>query len=848
MTNNDYDPLFQYAGQKYNVDPALLRTVFRNESSENPNTPDSSAGAKGGMQMLPATFAQYSNGAPDPTDMRAAIPAAAIYLRKALDTYGSPEAALAAYHGGFDTSQWGPKTMAYVQKGIANYADVKSDMAKAAGTATPLAAAYNGPLPSPSTPPPRSPTSNTVGTPTVTQFDPDVEAGKAIMSGKPSQTAPAVDPDVAAGKAIMSRPAVSQPPAQVGLAAPPSVDTEGNRLGPIGAKPEPTGDASEAYTLPPPGSGPQPNPLTTISGAGQDVVNQATEAYKNAPTILTPGAQQWLDSTSPVVGGVVHGGNVLLGGMAAGYKGAQAAVTNAGNMLAPAISSIPGIENVVTPSALGRDIASIPDAFAGSPHTLSNAKNWGAAAPGEVVTPPPPETKTGAVNPREYYPSDSAPEPSGTPSVNEEGPSSPLFKGATKQPAPNAAGAQATPAADAAMSDKEIAAYKLASDQKMLTQPANQRAVNGVDTTQYVKDSMPTQAEYDTNSNPTQQRADLQKPEFSPQEIARRQSNSLAREDHFDNTAGTPVTTLRLEEAREANGEAALQDAWKGRIATNAQPVVDQIDSILKSPDGKQTPVSDALTQVRSKLFNNAGELEQDPQQLYGVRKQINGMLSTRYQRQNPTAADAAPQLQAIMKTLDDTIEQGAPGYQAYKSQWAADSAPIDVEKYLQGKRAGLFDSNNQIAPARVQTMMKQIVADRAARGANAAKNITDDQMSSLWDLRNDTARQANIDLGKARGSDTNQIAAASGGLLTRTLGSVGANALTAARVGTMNTIGEAIHPGLGYAANSVFETNRLLRSQAKAVQAQAAEQAAARAGLESRVSGYFAPPPGWTP
>lgn len=635
----------------------------------------------------------------------------------------------------------------------------------------------------------------------------------SLPAPTPDQTAPTTDSLLAKvqGLAQGQNPAAATPAFPMMKITPTgasTVDTQGNAVAPVGSNPEPPSRPSDAYTYLPPGSGPQANAngLPNIQQAGASVADAAKSAYSNTPNLLSPPAQSWLDSTSPLAGGLVHGANVLMGGLNAGYKGAQEALVQAG---------------------VPKDVVSIPDAFAGMPNALRTptVDRMTLAADKTVPAPVPPEVTQGAVNPRQYYP--------------DTGESAPAQAG----------GAAATPADQAAMSDRELAAYKKQGDQQLLTQPASDRATNGVDTTEYVKGSVPTQAEYDTNSNATQQRADLEKPEFSGQQTARLQANNQARVDHFDTVAGSPVTTLRLEEDREANGNAALTDAWNGRIATNAQPVVDTIDSILKSPDGKLSPVQDALNQVKSKLYvgeDPTNGLEQDPQQLYGVRKQINNMLSTRYQRQNPTAADAAPQLQQVMQTLDNTIEQGAPGYQAYKAQWAQDSAPIDVEKYLQDKRASLFDGNNNMTPNRVQTMMKSIVADRTARGANAAKNITDDQMSSLWDLRNDLQRRSNIDLGKARGSTTNQIANASGGILTRTLGQIGTNALSAGRIAALNTAGEAIHPGLGYALNSVVETNRLIRNQNKAQQAVAAQQAADRSALENRVAGYFQPPPGW--
>lgn len=233
MIDNRWDNLFNFAGEKYNVDPALLRTIFRNESSENVNTKASSSGALGGMQFLPNTAKAY--GISDPTDMRQAIPAAAIYIRKGLDTYGTPEGALASYHGGFDTSQWGPKTTAYVAKGIANYPQVKADMAKSlASQAAPQAQ----------------------------EDDPDVTAGAKIMNGTPAptQAQPQDDPDVTAGAKILANTPEPEP-----------------------AKPEPVMSPEDAASMSMGGGAPA-NPPPVGASVPPTLPSQgAVESYLNQP-------------------------------------------------------------------------------------------------------------------------------------------------------------------------------------------------------------------------------------------------------------------------------------------------------------------------------------------------------------------------------------------------------------------------------------------------------------------------------------------------------------------------------------------------------------------------------------
>ena len=91
-----FRPLFERAGATHGVDPALLAAVAKNESGFNPGAV-SPAGARGLMQFMPATAAQFGV---DPFDPASAIDGAARYLRQLQDQFGSVELALAAYNAG----------------------------------------------------------------------------------------------------------------------------------------------------------------------------------------------------------------------------------------------------------------------------------------------------------------------------------------------------------------------------------------------------------------------------------------------------------------------------------------------------------------------------------------------------------------------------------------------------------------------------------------------------------------------------------------------------------------------------------------------------------------------------
>lgn len=123
-----YAELFQQAGTKYGLSPALLAAVAKVESGYNP-VAVSGAGAQGLMQLMPATARGLGVNALDPAQ---AVDGAARMLSANLERFGSLDLALAAYNaGGGAVSRYGgippfAQTQAYVPK-------VKAAMEQLAG-------------------------------------------------------------------------------------------------------------------------------------------------------------------------------------------------------------------------------------------------------------------------------------------------------------------------------------------------------------------------------------------------------------------------------------------------------------------------------------------------------------------------------------------------------------------------------------------------------------------------------------------------------------------------------------------------------------------------------------------
>ena len=97
-----YDPFILKAAEKYNVPVNLVRAAMLQESGGNP-VARSEQQAMGLMQVIPATWERMGGG--DPDDPETNIDRGVKYLGMQLEEFGTPEAALAAYHQGEGTTR-----------------------------------------------------------------------------------------------------------------------------------------------------------------------------------------------------------------------------------------------------------------------------------------------------------------------------------------------------------------------------------------------------------------------------------------------------------------------------------------------------------------------------------------------------------------------------------------------------------------------------------------------------------------------------------------------------------------------------------------------------------------------
>ena len=218
----------------------------------------------------------------------------------------------------------------------------------------------------------------------------------------------------------------------------------------------------------------------------------------------------------------------------------------------------------------------------------------------------------------------------------------------------------------------------------------------------------------------------------SAKEIAA--ENNDARAQHFARLAGSDVDVMNAKAARSAQAESNLSATWANKKPADASPVIAAADQIIQSPDGKRPLVRNAVDAVTKELYDTDGNLETDPEMLYGVRKHVDDLMSREAGVDDPKSVRAFANLATLKSALDGVIEA------------------------LQKFEPKLYDAQNRMTYNKVQSMMRSIVDARQSSGINPYKSISDDTMNELWNLRDDLRRSAGAqELARTPGSDSVQ-------------------------------------------------------------------------------------------
>lgn len=824
MAVGDYEPIIHAASQEWNVDPIWLKSLMQQETGGNrydkfgrPIT--SSAGAGGLMQIMPETARGL--GVKDVHDPVEAIFGAAKLGNELLDKYKNVTHATMAYNARpstvdaylegrgplpIETQKYVPAVASHYRmfaaksgapaSKVENVADTKK---KADGqesidaflkrTGADVSPAEDidaflkrtGAATSPEEKAPPAPTEQTpndasgtgrdeYGQPINPLASPE-PPGKTLTGGDLGRMTR--DQIVSAARSTQT-PKNGEPPAGMGGAG--EVDNAAAGMGgaPVDGTLSPIGRAAAQ------GFGSEPLGMNNkLVAAMRDAGVYPPENGNGTPM------QRINEGVMTPVGMAVDAG---LRGASALFRGAQEGVAQAG-----AAAGAP---------RLGREIAALPEAFGGSPGMLSVPRAPGAVPVNrlaswepayqrplpEGVNPMSSEGARTAVNKLAPVPEGMAmPNPQEAARV----PAPPMAPEINPPSGARSVGASASSSADAALTQRQELAYRATAEMNKLTEPQPV----GRDPTAYIEGVNPSRAHIEQSANVSREAKMLES--AIPEEaktIAK--ENNEARQVHFQRLAGSDVDIANAIAERGARAETDLAETWKNKTEANPQPVIDAVTAIKASPDGRRPVVRNAVDSVVAEITGRDGKLVTDPEQLYGVRKHIDDLLSKEAGRDDPKSIRAAANLMEVKRVLDQVIEGAAPGFRQYLDNFADASRPIDTMKTLQSYEPKLVDTQGRMQLSRVQRMMNDIVTSRKSSDPIAPhKSIPDDVMAQLWALRDDLRRVASADeLARARGSDTAQnfmdIAKNVGGVGADLAGHAAATAAMGPGLGSLTYMG----------------------------------------------------------
>lgn len=319
-----------------------------------------------------------------------------------------------------------------------------------------------------------------------------------------------------------------------------------------------------------------------------------------------------------------------------------------------------------------------------------------------------------------------------------------------------------------------------------------------VNAAELVPGSVPTLAEATGNAGIAGlQRAarDLRPNAFA----AREADNAAARLAAFDGAAGDKTAIAAAEAAREnaANalyGQAFQADAMRRSLAQEAQATRAPFAGVGLSgaPEDLATPglralaarpmFQKAIEDAKQLAANNGVRLDDPLQSLQGlhyIKQALDDAL-------NPAAKsamgrNASGAVMGMRDRLAEELAQVSPLYGNARQTFAEMSQPINAMEALQDLR--LTNAAGNMTLAKVQNAIGNLERARSAPGVDAAKSISQEQMDTLYAIRNDLLRQDALNAGRSAGSNTFQNISTNNLLANLLPGKLGE--VAQARVGT---------------------------------------------------------------
>lgn len=270
----------------------------------------------------------------------------------------------------------------------------------------------------------------------------------------------------------------------------------------------------------------------------------------------------------------------------------------------------------------------------------------------------------------------------------------------------------------------------------------------------------------------------LDTPLFDPRKslAIRRLDQNAAQRAALERIGGRPGMADRIAELRDKWASAKVPqvfgEARDMGLGTSPLDAIDQqIASTLKRPIGDREPVQKALDYIQGRLdtIRDDGQSIVDSERLYSIRQDVAQALEGRLrgaQARDASAIDpdtfraARSQVVEVLRKMDEAIEAGAPGFQAYMQRYARMSRAGEGASVLGTIRERALSSSAtdpRTAEPLIQTAgLARAAASLSSEAGRALPRFQQDMLERIeQDMRRGAAGQSAAVRGP--GSDTFQ-------------------------------------------------------------------------------------------
>ena len=178
--------------------------------------------------------------------------------------------------------------------------------------------------------------------------------------------------------------------------------------------------------------------------------------------------------------------------------------------------------------------------------------------------------------------------------------------------------------------------------------------------------------------------------------------------------------------------------------------VLGKIDAISASDVGARKTVQKAMDFARQTVEAGLGS----PTRLYEARKDLRDAAQGLLDKEGSAYSLAKKQLEEVIRSVDDAIESGAPGYKDYLQKYATSSRGIERLEAAQEFRGKVLSTTPD--PSRVgDFLISQPAFTRAIRAAEKETDLSKTQLAVLKRVAEDLDSGVLNRAGRVPGSDT---------------------------------------------------------------------------------------------